>query len=550
MKNKYYLYFILSLLNNSSFAQVADTLSTKQTYYFDKDYNMVEGRSNAIYYLVLNKLNGKIVNPSTEYYMSGTIHWTGNVVTCEQNNYVTDGVCTWYDENGKKQFQVPISTNHYNGKYYAWYPNGNLKEEADYVNDSIDGCDKIFDENGNCISSAILVKNSPTYAKLPDEPRYKIDCKCPNDIKSAANSSVFAINNYSNDQVGFYINDLLATNESVLLKVNVENQEKDMIVYFSYNKQEVSSEYQEVADALLAGIIGCDIFERIPFGKYKDYYNDKISYVISYSDINVNIKEVPKPDGAICYSGYESCILNIKGIDGKMVDFEKIIGKTYSDMIGIGYTPSRPDVARKVCTNYITKHVNKHFTKGFDFKSTETAIVKQDQNGNSINTDSAYLGTGLVGDRLNDFLNTPTAILFNLTNESKYSNPFVTFKIGNTDQDKRTIEWKVEQCLEFSKCLKKIPFKNYKNHLPDTIFYSIGCSDIQIKSYNSSTIVSGMEITCQASFNLWIRNISGELLLDKYFVGFGFGVSNDDALMKVDFVRRVAKYLNNDFEFK
>lgn len=190
-------------------------LTESKTIYLTKDYNVVPDKANASYYVIIKLISGKIINPSTDYYMSGAIHWTGNVVSYEQY-YTTEGLCTWYDDNGKKQCQVNISSNHYNGKFNSWYPNGKLKEEADYVNDLIDGCDKTFDESGNCIS-AIIVVNGKTDITIPEEPKYKVDCNCPVKI---VNNTIKISNDSKNDPLEKHRSEIGKIKEDLLSHSN------------------------------------------------------------------------------------------------------------------------------------------------------------------------------------------------------------------------------------------------------------------------------------------------------------------------------------------
>ena len=178
------LFFICLALN--SIAQEA-LPNGKQTIYFDADYSRVSDKSKATYYCVINLVNNKISNPSIDYYMSGTIHWKGDVVSYETNSYITNGLCTWYDEQGKKQYQVTVSSNVWNGKYCEWWPNGNIKEESNYTNGKKDGCEYKWDENGRCVSGQLAVINEE-YQKNPTDPKYKINCDCVDKIKKSYSS--------------------------------------------------------------------------------------------------------------------------------------------------------------------------------------------------------------------------------------------------------------------------------------------------------------------------------------------------------------------------
>ena len=154
----------------------------KQTIYFDADYNIVSDKSKATYYTILKNGtidNPTVANPSSDYYMSGIIHWKGDIFSISKNSYIIDGLCTWYDKQGNKQYQVTVSRNVWSGKYYEWWPNGKIKEESNYVNGNKDGCEFKWDENGKCISGNLAVIESE-YKQNPNDPKYKINCECTN----------------------------------------------------------------------------------------------------------------------------------------------------------------------------------------------------------------------------------------------------------------------------------------------------------------------------------------------------------------------------------
>lgn len=387
MKYVFFFCLLLILYPVQQFAQKTNK-NEKQTVYFDKDYNIV-AKEKAIYYIKINWLNGKIINPSTEYYMSGTLHWTGDVISCDPNtgNYITDGLCTWYDENGKKQSQVTMSSNNFNGKFTAWYPNGNLKEEANYVDGVIDGCDKSYDESGNCISATIVVMGKTDYSTIPDNPKYKVECNCPVNIQSQSNTDVPNNNNsnensntqisegniYGTGLVRDHINDKLSSEESVLFKLLSDSKYTMPLVFLNFNLHEADGNSQQVANGVYNGLMNTKDFERIPAADYKMYLDKTIYYSMGYSDVSVNFTEVPHSNATqgnfTMYMAKISCTLWINDINGKVILNKKFDGKTNIEFGGepLGINYKTPELAFEHSVKNLQKKISKYFTKEFKF---------------------------------------------------------------------------------------------------------------------------------------------------------------------------------------
>lgn len=400
---------LLFFICNNWFASYLMAQTTQEkTVYFDKDYNIVNRKSGAMYYLELKWENGKIVNPSRDYYMSGVLHWLGNVITCENNNYVTDGKCIWYDEEGKKQYQVNISGNAYNGKYIAWYPSGHIKEVGYYLDGLMDGCDKMYDESGYCTSAKIVVNGKSDYASLPDNPRYKVTCNCEE-------KNLIAGNNVSNKRIllqptiygsGFvkdHISDKLSSKESVLLRLMDENS-KNSFIYFDFNAHEENDEKQVIANSIYYGLINSKQFVRTPIENYNNFLNSPILFTVSYSNIYISVADVDRSATAnggptATFEATVSCFISIRNYKGDfLLRNQSFTGVTNTHIAGasLGFSYTTREEAITNSASNLQKKITKYFKKEFNFdidnsisfysnnSTTETQPAQVSQNTNTV----------------------------------------------------------------------------------------------------------------------------------------------------------------------
>ena len=117
--------------------------------------------------------NGKIDGEARIYYENGNLKFVGNYKNGLKNGVSKDyyengqlkalkeydseigkwfhGKCEKWHNNGEKQVEANYYDGYKNGKYKAWYKNGNIKFEGVYRMDTLlNG--KSFDENGKEIS--------------------------------------------------------------------------------------------------------------------------------------------------------------------------------------------------------------------------------------------------------------------------------------------------------------------------------------------------------------------------------------------------------------
>ena len=116
-----------------------------------------------------------------------------------------------------------------------------------------------------------------------------------------------------------------------------------------------------------------------------------------------------------------------------------------------------------------------------------------------------------------------------------------------------------------TKSFERIFSTKYNEHLNDAIYYSIGYSNIfvNIAEVDKQT-TEGTRITWLAvvSFNVWVRNDNGEILLNETFKGetnkmilgsyTGFSYATQDEALKhsVDNLQnRITKYFKKEFTF-
>ena len=368
---------IFLLLVSTSFISNAENAG-KKTIYFDADYSQVSDKSKATYYCIINIVDGKIDNPCSDYYMSGVMHWKGDVISYELNSYITNGVCTWYDEDGKKQYQVTVASNVWNGKFRAWWPNGSIKEKSNYVNGKKDGCEYKWDENGKCISGQLAVIDEE-YKQNPNDPKYKINCDCTDKTAPAVSAPVVNTpvvssdgNYYGTGLVRDRLNDNLSGQESVLFKLLDDSKHGNPLVFLNFNFHEANENDQKVANTLYYGLINTKSFERIFSEKYNEHLNEAIYYSIGYSNIFVNIAEVDKqmPEGTrITWLAVVSFNVWVRNDKGEILLNETFKGETNKMILGsyTGFSYATQDEALKHSVDNLQNRITKYFRKEFTF---------------------------------------------------------------------------------------------------------------------------------------------------------------------------------------
>ena len=134
---------LLLLINILLYCCIAKSQQTKDTIYYNKIWE-VSNKENAEYYRIISKENElfKVM----DYYLNGTLHMSGFYKSI--NPEIKEGLFTYYDENGKKNFQGNYFANTKNGPYTLFYNSGLVWVSENYLNDLLNGDLIGYFENG------------------------------------------------------------------------------------------------------------------------------------------------------------------------------------------------------------------------------------------------------------------------------------------------------------------------------------------------------------------------------------------------------------------
>ena len=115
---KYILILVSIVIYNFSFSQ--------DTIYFDASWKKIDKVKNAIYFRVVeeDKEQGKVF--IKDYFMTGEIQMAGTYKTIAQKD--KDGIFTWYHMNGNKKKEVEYKDGKYIKTINEWDGIGNIKK--------------------------------------------------------------------------------------------------------------------------------------------------------------------------------------------------------------------------------------------------------------------------------------------------------------------------------------------------------------------------------------------------------------------------------------
>ncbi|MBE0648889.1 MAG: hypothetical protein IH596_14050 [Bacteroidales bacterium] len=146
--------FLLFLSFIASAVYSQDTI----TVFFDKDWNEITDKTEAIYYRKAfpESNNGYVVN---DYYISGKIQMTG--LFKSKKLKVQQGFCTYYFEDGQKSSEGMYEKNKKVGEWTYWFEDGKQKSRGKFIANKKDGEWNYWDEEGflkdkECFTNGVI----------------------------------------------------------------------------------------------------------------------------------------------------------------------------------------------------------------------------------------------------------------------------------------------------------------------------------------------------------------------------------------------------------
>ena len=146
MKRKLILITSILFLTSFAFAQEQETV------YYDENWMLCPPDQAEFYRIINYDATGKPVGPINDYYVTGELQSTIErvIYTYKDNdaNLIYVGKITTYYKSGKKQFE---QLNDSTGKMMwikSWYENGNIVDDAIFVNGKINGKYTAYHEDG------------------------------------------------------------------------------------------------------------------------------------------------------------------------------------------------------------------------------------------------------------------------------------------------------------------------------------------------------------------------------------------------------------------
>lgn len=114
--------------------------------FFDKNWTTTN-YSSAFYYRKINFHNDRPVGKVKDYYISGSLQWSGQLVT-DRPSDVLQGQCFWYRSNGSLATKNNYSAGILTGIEIDYYENGNIYTRKNYLAGELSGAYSEYFENG------------------------------------------------------------------------------------------------------------------------------------------------------------------------------------------------------------------------------------------------------------------------------------------------------------------------------------------------------------------------------------------------------------------
>lgn len=137
---------VIFSLGQSTIAQEPEKI------FFDKDWKTTTQPKAMFYRLITLDKNGVPMGKVRDYYITGELQWEGVLRSFDRtndNNNVSEGVCTWFYRSGKKQEEKTYVNGKIEGRSTEWYESGKVSREIDYVNNLAHGLWIEYFEGGN-----------------------------------------------------------------------------------------------------------------------------------------------------------------------------------------------------------------------------------------------------------------------------------------------------------------------------------------------------------------------------------------------------------------
>jgi hypothetical protein len=126
--------------------------SGQKKIYYSSDWRVTTADNNPTYYrLITLDAAGKPVGLVKDFFITGEKQWQGYVSYFDPKdnaNDITEGLCTWFYQNGKKASEVTMLHGQYNGVYKSWTENGTRESEIEYKKGVLHGSYKTWYPNG------------------------------------------------------------------------------------------------------------------------------------------------------------------------------------------------------------------------------------------------------------------------------------------------------------------------------------------------------------------------------------------------------------------
>jgi|GEM_PF-5705193 len=256
--------------------------------FFASDWSEIDRKDSlqASYYRISNYKNGKLVNPTIDYYKSGAKQ---NVGSYSDFWGTKNGPFTSFYENGQKQQEVNYINNEMDGKFMSWYADGEKQEEVNYIANQKNGCDYMWDESGKCLAQSILGgwRYDDHFSYWANGSYDNQSKACPCFIRTTQNSqgnvnanSQQTISTEKTDHVGHY-NDIFSSgnykafNNTLYYKSNSAVVKE--VLFAGANNNSQWGDVKINGGALMQTFITIDGFKRVG-GRYSYTYSACITF--------------------------------------------------------------------------------------------------------------------------------------------------------------------------------------------------------------------------------------------------------------------------------
>jgi antitoxin component YwqK of YwqJK toxin-antitoxin module len=139
-------------------------LSQRVKEFYNNEWIPCDSSKAAYYRLIEYDAQGSPIGQASDYYITGEKQWEGRfsfVDKQNKDNDISEGLCTWYNKNGKKSMEGFYVQGILNGPFKKWYDSGNINVESNYINDNLEGYYYEWYETGDLKLMSFYADNQP-----------------------------------------------------------------------------------------------------------------------------------------------------------------------------------------------------------------------------------------------------------------------------------------------------------------------------------------------------------------------------------------------------